>query len=129
VAGYRLATAEDVPARDPLSWIVSGSTDCSIFTALDMQTDYPTTTARNVYLPVFSLPPRPQTYAGQCFKFRATRMRFYGSAIQLSEFQLLDSAGNRITGATASLAAGTLAGLITARILCLMEGLHLETSQ
>lgn len=59
MAGYRLATAEDVPARDPLSWIVSGSTDCSTFTILDTRTDYPTTTARNVYLPALTLTAAP----------------------------------------------------------------------
>lgn len=52
-----------------------------------------------------SLQPSP-TYTGRCFKFRASRLRFTGSPIEISEFQLLDTAGNRIPGATTSLTAG-----------------------
>jgi hypothetical protein len=111
VAGYRMATAEDYIGRDPVSWVVSGSTDCSTFTALDIKTDYATTTTRNVYLPTFSVVPPPPTYAGKCFKFRPTKLRAPGLPIQLAEFQVWDRAGNRISGATASLAAGASPGL------------------
>lgn len=48
------------------------------------------------------------SFVGKCFKFRATKLRTAGAEIQLAEFQLLNSAGNRISGATASLAAGTI---------------------
>jgi hypothetical protein len=60
-SGYRLATADDYDARDPVSWIVFGSTDCVSFTTLDIENDYYTPFARNSYLPAFWLPTAPPT--------------------------------------------------------------------
>jgi hypothetical protein len=46
-------------------------------------------------------------FSGKCFKFRVLKLRTVGSAVQISEFQLLDSADNRIPGAGTALSAGT----------------------
>ncbi len=53
--GYRLATANDSQERDPVSWRVEGSTDNVNWIILDTQTSYPVPTARQTYLPNFSL--------------------------------------------------------------------------
>lgn len=52
--GYRWATADDAPDRDPVSWTVSGSNDNSNWTTLDTVTDFATPTARLTYLADFT---------------------------------------------------------------------------
>ena len=47
--GYRWATANDSPPRDPRSWTVSGSDNGVDWTVLHTVTDFTATTARNTY--------------------------------------------------------------------------------
>jgi hypothetical protein len=58
--GYRFGTANDEPARDPISWTLEGSDDNETWTLIDEQIDNPTTTLRQVYDYefLFSDPPR-----------------------------------------------------------------------
>lgn len=51
--GYRWATANDATGRDPVSWIVSGSSDGSTWTVLDSRSSYATTTDRLTFLDDF----------------------------------------------------------------------------
>lgn len=53
--GYQWATANDMPSRDPISWVVEGSNDNAAWVTLDAQNNYPVTTTRLTYLPNFSL--------------------------------------------------------------------------
>lgn len=56
VTGYRLATANDSPERDPVSWTVAGSNDGgTTWTVIDTQTNYATPNAREAYTPVIPL--------------------------------------------------------------------------
>jgi hypothetical protein len=52
--GYRWATANDSPDRDPVSWTVYGSTNGTSWTALDARSNFAGTTSRNTYNPDFS---------------------------------------------------------------------------
>ena len=57
--GYRLATANDAPERDPIDWEVYGSNDTvgstpGTWTLLDTVTSFPTTTSRTTYLSDFT---------------------------------------------------------------------------
>jgi hypothetical protein len=56
VNSYRLATGNDSPERDPVSWTVDGSHDGSAWIELDRQSDYALPDARNAYSLNFSLP-------------------------------------------------------------------------
>lgn len=49
VYGYRLATADDAPERDPISWIIEGSNDNTNWTTLETVSDYAAPTEREVY--------------------------------------------------------------------------------
>ena len=53
--GYRWATANDTPARDPVSWTVAGSLDNSTFTTLDTETNFAVTDDRFTYVGPFSV--------------------------------------------------------------------------
>ena len=55
VTGYRLATANDADGRDPVSWRVEGSHDQIAWAILDTQENASVPTARNTYLPAFSI--------------------------------------------------------------------------
>lgn len=52
---YTIATANDFPERDPVSWVFAGSNDNTFqtYTILDSRTNYPTTDNRFTYLPYF----------------------------------------------------------------------------
>ncbi|MBK1884304.1 discoidin domain-containing protein [Luteolibacter pohnpeiensis] len=52
---YNFATANDATARDPISWLFSGSDDGETWEVLDMQTLHATPTARLTYDTGFSL--------------------------------------------------------------------------
>ena len=52
--GYRWFTANDVPDRDPVSWIVSGSNDGTNYNTLHTVTSHATTTTRLVEVGPFS---------------------------------------------------------------------------
>lgn len=47
--GYKWATANDWPTRDPISWTVSGSDDGSSWYVIDVRADQSITTTRNAY--------------------------------------------------------------------------------
>jgi hypothetical protein len=51
--GYRWATAEDAPERDPLSWNVSASVNGTDWIVIDSRITYATPSARNTYLSDF----------------------------------------------------------------------------
>ena len=55
VDSYTFSTANDFESRDPVSWTFSGSNDNSTWVELHSATNYATPTARNTYLPYFSL--------------------------------------------------------------------------
>lgn len=56
---YRFTTGGDAPERTPVSWRLQGSNDNSAWTTLDIQTDYPTTTAATTQTPLFFIPDSP----------------------------------------------------------------------
>jgi hypothetical protein len=56
IDGYNFATANDAPERDPVSWTLSGSPDGTNWTLLDVITNHPTTTTRQVYESSFVIP-------------------------------------------------------------------------
>ena len=68
VSGYRICTANDSDGRDPVSWRVEGSHDGSNWVLVDEKTNYPTTTARNTYLPDFPIAP----FLGPAITFTAS---------------------------------------------------------
>ncbi len=47
--GYKWGTANDVPARDPISWVLYGSDDSSTWVELDTKNSQTITDSRNVY--------------------------------------------------------------------------------
>ena len=53
---YQFATANDSPQRDPISWTFEGSNDNNTWNILDTQTNYPTTTTRETYISLITLP-------------------------------------------------------------------------
>jgi len=56
--GYRIGTGNDAEGRDPISWTVEvGVVEGSVtnWVLVDTQTDYPTTTSRNAYTPIFPI--------------------------------------------------------------------------
>ena len=56
VDGYRFATANDFPERDPVSWTIEGSNSAfGTYDLLDTVVDYPTTDARFTYEQEFLL--------------------------------------------------------------------------
>lgn len=55
VDGYRIATANDSPERDPVSWKLSGSNDGATWTYIDVIKDNPTPVTRFTYQ-AFTLP-------------------------------------------------------------------------
>lgn len=54
--GYRWATANDSPERDPVSWTVSASNDNVTYTTYDTITNYATPTSRFTYVGPFTFP-------------------------------------------------------------------------
>lgn len=51
--GYRWATSNDSPERDPVSWAVDGSADAVTWVQLDGKSSFAVTTARSTFLPDF----------------------------------------------------------------------------
>jgi hypothetical protein len=56
IDGYRWATGNDAPERDPISWTIEGSDNNTTWTLIDTVTNFTGTTTRQVYNPDFSFP-------------------------------------------------------------------------
>lgn len=52
--GYRWSTANDATARDPISWVISGSNDGVTWTVLDTKSDQTITDTRQTYTSDYS---------------------------------------------------------------------------
>lgn len=89
--GYRWATANDVPERDPVRWRLEGSLDNTTWTLLDDRTssDYPTPLARFEFLPVLPFSELPD--GPRIVSFDAT------SGSLTSDQALAIAPGDRIT--------------------------------
>jgi hypothetical protein len=48
--GYRFATANESPERDPVSWTLEGSADGTVWALVDHQSDHPVPSARKTWL-------------------------------------------------------------------------------
>ncbi|BCX47967.1 alpha-1,2-mannosidase [Haloferula helveola] len=57
--GYRFATANDSPERDPVAWTLEGSSDGVTWNFIDSKVAYDTTTDRYTFTPEFPLDPPP----------------------------------------------------------------------
>jgi hypothetical protein len=75
--GYRWATANDAPERDPVSWAIDGSNDNSAWTSIDTITNFTGTTTRQVYNSDFTFPGGSVTSAKRIPPNRARINRAY----------------------------------------------------
>ena len=109
ITQYRIASANDAPARDPKNWTLQGSNDGSTWTNLSASQSNQTFASRNTFNGNYSV---TNTTAFKSYRLNITANNGNG-LIQLSELELLGSSGET-GGSTFAVPIGSTVGLKSA---------------